>query len=143
MEDKQSYYEKLMRRANNPVHFIGKNGIQIIEIGEGWAKGQMENTPATQNPLGGLHGGALSSLADTVAATSLYSLGPQVRVTLHNTMHYLRTASPGPVFCEARVKKHGKTVAITEATITDSNGAEVAIGTFTFYVTDKALVLPE
>ena len=143
MENPQVYYEELMRRVNNPERFMGKNGIRIIEIGEGWARGEMENTKATQNPLGGLHGGALSTLADAVAATSLTSLGPRGRVTLHNTMDYLRLAAPGPVTCESRVRKTGKTIAVCEATILDSTGAEVAIGTFTFFFTGGEIVFAE
>ena len=133
--EKQAQYEELMRRMNNPERFMGRNSIEVIEIGEKWAKSRMENTKATQNPLGGIHGGALSTLADVTAAASLTSLGWRARVTLHNTMSYLRPACPGPVYFEAHVRKAGKTVAVSESTIVDSEGAEVAIGTFTFYFT--------
>jgi len=124
-----------MRRMNDPERFMGRNSIELIEIGERWAKSRMENIKATQNPLGGLHGGALSTLADVTAAASLTSLGWRARVTLNNTMNYLRPACPGPVYCEAHVRKAGKTVAISESTIVDAEGAEVATGTFTFYFT--------
>ncbi|MCL2843416.1 MAG: PaaI family thioesterase [Oscillospiraceae bacterium] len=129
---------ELLRRVNCPAQFLGRNGIQITEIGDGTAKGQMENIPATQNLLGNIHGGALSTLADAVAAMAVCSSG-QVYVTIHNTMEYLRTAGPGPVFCEARVRKAGQTIAVSEATITDSGGREIAIGTFSFCKTDHII----
>lgn len=131
---------ELLRRVNCPEQFLGRNGIQITEIGDGTAKGRMENTTATQNLLGNLHGGALSTLADAVAAMAVCS-GGQVYVTIHNTMEYLRPAGPGPVYCTARVRKAGQTIAVSEATITDSDGREVAIGTFSFCKTDH--VIPE
>ena len=138
IHEKKSRYQQILAMANHPGHFTGRNGIAVTEVGEGYAKGEMENTPATQSVLGGLHGGALSALADTVAAVAVVSLGG-IAVTVHNTMEYLQGAGPGPVFCEARVRKAGKTITVCQAVITDSQGEEVAMGTFSFFMTGETL----
>jgi len=136
MTENQDYCAEIMRRINSPEHFGGRNGILITEFGDGWAKGEMENSKATQNQMGGVHGGALSTLADIVAAMSVSTMGRRRRVTLHNTMHYMRQACPGKLSCEAHVRKTGRTIAVSEATVMDADGAKVAIGTFTFYFTE-------
>ena len=134
MYDKTYFtYEEIMRRVNSPDRFVGKNSIKITEIGKGFACGEMGNIPATQNSRGGIHGGALSALADTAAGVAVSSLG-KLSVTVHNTMEYLRLACPGSVTCEARVRKDGKRIVVVETTITDTEGREVAIGTFSFHI---------
>ena len=136
MTNKPDFYKELMRRVNDPELFVGRCGIQITEISDGFAQGQMEFHLATQNLLGGLHGGALSTLADAVAGMSVSGLGHGSRVTVHNTMEYLRPSKPGTIYCEARVRKNGRHIVVSEATVTDSDGREVAIGIFSFYIAD-------
>jgi len=141
MMEKQELYDELIRRINNPVNFTGRNGIKIKELKEGYARGEMENTPATQNLLGGLHGGALATLADAVCGMAVASLG-YARMTIHGTVEYLRVAAPGPVSCEAKVRKAGKTVVVCESVITDSEGREVTLATFSFMILgDNPLML--
>ena len=138
MAEKDRLYKMFLALANDPKWFNGRNGITVTDVGEGFAKGEMENSPLTHNVLGGIHGGALSTLADTVAAVAVVSLGG-VCVTIHNSMEYLRRAKPGPVSCEARVRKAGKTITVCEAIIRDSGGEEIAFGVFTFQMTGEPL----
>jgi len=136
--NQQDYYAELLARVeNHPDRFIAKTGIRFLEVGEGYAKGDMPNIPATQNFAGGIHGGALFSLADTIAGMAARSFGrPTTTVTVNGSMNYLRPAAPGPVQCEARVRKAGKMLTVCETVITDSEAREVASGTFTFYLAD-------
>ena len=127
--------EELLTRVNNPDNFPGRNGMRVTEIGDGTARGEMADTSAIKNLLGGIHGGALYTLADAVTAMAICS-GGQAYVTLGGSMEYLRPACPGVVTCEAKVRKTGKTIAVGECTLTDSAGTEIAIGTFTFYATN-------
>jgi len=136
---KEEYYNELLTRANDSDRFAARVGVRILEVREGYAKGDLPNTPATQNLFGGIHGGALSTLADNVSGMAVASLGPFMRVTVHNTMEYLRPAAPGPVQCLSKVRKAGKTIVVCEATITDSEGQEIAIGTFSFYRTEQKI----
>ena len=137
-QDKSQFYEVLLAFANDPRWFNGRNGVLVTEVGEGYAKGEMENSPLTHNALGSIHGGALSTFADTVTAVAVASYGG-LAMTSHNTMEYLRGAKPGPVFCEARVRKAGKALSVCEAVIRDSEGREVAIGLFSFHMTGEPL----
>jgi len=136
---KQEYYNELLTRMNNSDCFVRRCGIRFLDVEEGLAKAEMPNDPTTHNIFGGIHGGALFTLADTVGGMAVASLGRWRRVTVHSSIEYLRLAAPGPVRCVAKVRKAGKTIIVCEATITDSGGQEVAIGTFSYYSTDQQI----
>lgn len=132
MELNQDFYEKVMNHVNNPKRFSGGNGIIVTELGEGYAKGKMLEAEGVLNTSGFVHGGALSTMADTLCGIAVGSLGKK-RVTVHNTMEYLKVAQ-GELYGESRVRKKGNTIVVCEVRIWDAKEQEVAIGTFTFYV---------
>lgn len=127
------YYPALIERVNNSARFSGKNGILIDEVTPGRATGSMAITEQLKNPLGGAHGGALSTLADTVAGMAVVSLGFTC-VTLNNTMNYLREVRLGTVYCSAEVIKTGKNISVCDIKLTDTEDRLVATGTFTFFM---------
>lgn len=126
-------YPKLIDRANNAVRFSGKNGILVDKLFYGGATGYMEITEQLKNPLGGVHGGALSTLADTVAGIAVATLG-FTGVTLSNTMNYHREVRLGTVYCSAEVTKAGKKITVCDVKMTDTEDRLVATGTFTFFI---------
>jgi len=138
-KEKQAFYDELITRVNSSDRFAAYIGIRVLEVQEGYARLELPNVTETQNLFGALHGGAMSTLADTASGVAVTSLGRHMRVTVHNTMEYLRQAAPGPVQCVSRVRKAGSTITICEATVTDSQGQEVAIGTFSFFNTGQAI----
>lgn len=130
------YYPKLIERANNSARFCGKNGILIDGLFHGGATGSMEITEQLKNPMGGAHGGALSTLADTVAGMAAVSLG-YTSVTLNNTMNYLREVRLGMIYCSAEVTKSGRNITVCDIKMTDDKDRLVATGTFTFFMKGK------
>lgn len=60
-------HEKLMGEIGRNDKFIELMGIRIVEVDEGYCKGELEVTDQHMNPLGTVHGGCLYTLADTVA----------------------------------------------------------------------------
>ena len=59
--------EKLMGEIGRNDKFIELIGIRIVELDEGYCKGELEVTDQHMNPLGTVHGGCLYTLADTDA----------------------------------------------------------------------------
>ena len=55
---------------NNNNTFAKVNGIEAIELKEGYAVAKMEITPDHYNPLDTVHGGAILTLADVAASYS-------------------------------------------------------------------------
>ena len=134
----QELYEKLRNIANNPERFSGFNQILLTSVSEGRVEGELADIIATQNPLGGVHGGALYTLADTAAGLAVATNG-RANVTLDSNLHFLRPPRPGKVYCTAVVRKRGRNIDVCDVSLWDSEDREVAIGTFTFSKVDRDL----
>lgn len=130
----KNYYPQIIEAINSNSHFNGANLIFIESIDYGSAKGSMKISQLLRNSKGGVHGGALSTLADSVAGSAVASLGHNA-VTLNNTMNYLRSANGDKVYCIAEVVRDGRTITVCDARLFDSDDRLIATGTFTFYTT--------
>lgn len=85
------------------------------------------------NPLGGVHGGVISTLLDTAAACAVHStLAVGERYTsLDLTVKFLRavTVDSGLLTCEGTVIQRGRRTALAQAQLTDGTGRLVAHAT--------------
>ena len=65
----------IIQGVNAPHQFSYENGIVLTDVGPGYAKGELIIGPDSINPHGNVHGGALSTLADTVGGCCACSKG--------------------------------------------------------------------
>jgi uncharacterized protein (TIGR00369 family) len=90
------------------------------------------------NPLGGVHGGVISTLLDTAAACAVHStLAPgELYTSLDLTVKFLRpvTVDSGVLTCEGTVIQRGRRTALAQAQLTDERGKLVAHATSTCMV---------
>ena len=94
-------HEKLMGEIGRNDKFIELMGIRIVEVDEGYCKGELEVTDQHMNPLGTVHGGCLYTLADTVAGFAAASCGFE-GPTLSGNMYFLRpTMGVKKLTCES------------------------------------------
>ena len=136
--DSCSKYGKYLERVNHNGLFADVSHVSVTSVGEDHsARGVLDIHPSTLNPLGIVHGGALVTLADTVAGTAAFTTG-QACVTLDCTMQYLAPARGAQIFCTAVPKKLGRTVLVYDTQLTDEAGRLVAAGTDTFFATGPA-----
>jgi uncharacterized protein (TIGR00369 family) len=80
------------------------------------------------NPLGIVHGGIISSLADSAlscAYASTLEEGENM-VTLETKLNHLRPVRGGELTAVGRLVQRGRTVGLTECDITDGEGRLVA-----------------
>ena len=134
-------FEKLAayRNAHNP--FARKLGIHLEEIRQGYARAVKTVEPEETNPVGVPHGGVYFTMADVVCGAASSSRG-YVTVTVNALYNFLRSAKVGDrLIAEGREIKHGRTVNVYEARITDQDGALLGTGTFTFYQLDQKIPL--
>ena len=117
--------------VNTPHQFSYENGIELTHVEPGLARGVLHAGPNSINPHGMIHGGAITTLADTVAGSCACSKGGNC-VTSSCTMEYLRPAY-GNLFCEATPKKLGRRL-VVQVEIRNSAGKVVATGTLTFFM---------
>lgn len=127
-----------VRARSKCNRFAEYNGIEITKIDTDYAEGELCITEASLNPMGKVHGGCLASLADTVAGVAVATRG-RVGVTMDCRIDYLRPASGAKIKCVATPRKVGKTIAVYTVEMTNDTGVMVAIGTFSFYLTDQPL----
>lgn len=79
----------IIQGVNAPHQFSYENGIVLTDVGPGYAKGELIIGPDSINPHGNVHGGALSTLADTVGGCCACSKGGSC-VTSGCSIEYLR-----------------------------------------------------
>ncbi len=82
------------------------------------------------NPLGGVHGGVISTLLDTAAACAVHStlaVG-EMYTSLDLTVKFLRpvTVDSGLLVCEGTVLQRGRRTALAQAELKDGHGKVVA-----------------
>lgn len=128
-------YSKLKDVVNTPGHFAPDSGVTVTRIEGREAEGRLDIRTNSLNPMGIVHGGALVTLADTVAGCAAFTCG-KVCVTLDCTMQYLAPGTGSYIHCVATPKKLGKTILVYEATLTNDQGKTVATGTYTFFAKD-------
>ena len=85
------------------------------------------------NPLGGVHGGVISTMLDTAAACAVHStlaVGESY-TSLDLTVKFLKpvTVDSGLLTCEGVVIQRGRRTALAEARLTDAAGRLVAHAT--------------
>lgn len=129
--DQHSDY--IVRTVNTPCQFSYENGILVTDVSPGYAKGELTVGPNSINPHHNVHGGALSTLADTVSGCCACSTGGSC-VTASSTMEFLRPATGAKIYCEATPKKMGKNLSVIQLVLTNDNNVVVATGTYTFFM---------
>lgn len=123
---------ELSRAVNAPHQFSYENGIELTHLEPGLARGVLHAGPDSINPHGMIHGGAIATLADTVAGSCACSNGDTC-VTTSCTLEFLRPAH-GDLLCQATPKKLGQKLSVIQVTITNTDGKAVATGTLTFFM---------
>ena len=129
-------YTGMLNKVNSGPYFGPYSGTRVTPIEGHAARGELEVPTETKNPMGVVHGGALFTLADTVAGTAAFTTGRGC-VTLDSSMQFLTPARGNKVFCLATPKKLGRTIMVYDVSITDSEERLVATGIFTFYATGE------
>lgn len=83
------------------------------------------------NPFGGLHGGVYASVIDTAAYWAVYCEVDEDAglISLDLKVDDLATTKGGKLIVEGKRIKIGKTICLSEATVTDERGKLLAHGT--------------
>ncbi|WP_200826354.1 PaaI family thioesterase [Microbacterium timonense] len=110
-------------------------GINPLQVGAGWIEFELMPQEWHYNPLGSVHGGVLSTLADTALGCAVHSMLPAgTRYTsLDLTIKFTRAATvdSGPLRCRGELVSIGRRTATAEARTTDSRGRIIAHATTT------------
>jgi acyl-CoA thioesterase len=102
------------RLAANP--FIKFVGIQVPQLGKGYARFLLPFKPELANSIGLLQGGVLAALGDETVAFALYSLVKEGEMinTVEMKINFLGAVKQGEIIAEARIAKRGRTISLGE-----------------------------
>lgn len=104
-------------------------GIEIIAVGEHWAKCELKLDGRHKNAVGHVMGGVMFTMADFVFAVATNFDAPSPTVTVTSNIAYLASPRGNILYGEAKLLKDGKRNCFYEITITDDTGLTVAIVT--------------
>lgn len=114
-------------------------GLELLEVSEGYARGRIPMRKEFGNIYGGMHGGCVYALADTIAGIAAATYGNYV-TTIDGKMNYLLPVKDTAyVYCEARTVRQGGTIGVYEARITDDGGRLLDTADFTYYRLDAGI----
>ena len=115
-------------------------GFQLIETGSGTATVGMTPTDDMANASGFVHGGIISTLADSAMGRSVHTLEPGVvrAVSFDLKLNFINAAKIGESLrATGKVIHAGRRTVVTECRVEDRDGRLVATASATFAVKRK------
>jgi len=113
-------------------------GLRVVETGEGTAVVEMATTEDMANQSGVVHGGMISTLADSAMGRSLRTLSPGVvrAMSFDLKLNFINAAKVGETLrATGHVIHAGRRTVVTECRVEGSDGRLVATASATFAVT--------
>jgi uncharacterized protein (TIGR00369 family) len=113
-------------------------GLRLVETGEGPAIVEMTATEDMANHSGFVHGGMISTLADSAMGRALRTLKPGVvrAMSFDLKLNFINAANVGEMLiATGRVVHAGRRTAVTECRVEGKDGRLVATASGTFAVT--------
>ncbi len=111
-------------------------GMSLVYVGPGTVGMNMTVEPQYTTIKGRLHGGIISSLLDDVMGWSYNTLGKFGNVTVDMNLNYFSPVFEGTeIIAEGSIVHAGRTIAVTEGTLSDSGGRLIAKSRGTFFLT--------
>ena len=119
--------QALMDRLNSSSQFLQSNDMRVTEVRHGFAKVEMIIDEQILNIHGFVHGGALFSLADTVAGAASFT----------GTINYIKPGRGGKLIGIAQEISSGRTTGVYEVFIFNDENVLLSRATFTMFFLDS------
>ncbi|MDR1356395.1 MAG: PaaI family thioesterase [Tannerellaceae bacterium] len=113
-------------------------GVELLEVGDGYARARMEILPMHLNGGGVCQGGAIFTLADLAFAAAVNSHA-RLTFSITSSINFFRSESRGYLYAEAREAFNHKRLSNCEVNITNEAGETVATFCGTGYRKDATL----
>jgi len=118
--------QELIPFFSSEDHFARHSGVELVEMGPGWAKARMKIEPFHFNVARTVHGGAIFTLADFAFAVASNSHGT-LAMGINTSVSFVKAALTGTLYAEARELSRNTRLATYSVMITDDAGDTVAI----------------
>jgi len=125
--------ERTLRGELPPPPVAQLIGFRLTSVRRGEAVLALEAGAAHANPMGTLHGGILCDIADAAMGMAFASTldEGETFTTLELKINFLKPVWNDRLTATGRVVQRGKTVGLTECTVTNAKGDRVAFATST------------
>lgn len=130
-QQRQEWYAMLKARANTEGTYAVTGGMRLAELGDGWARGELQLEERHRNPMGIVHGGVYCTMMDQVAGTAACTRGSICR-TVNCEVRFLAPAQRGHLTSRAEAVRMGRSIAVIRAWVEDTEGTVCAEGIYTF-----------
>ncbi len=112
------------------------SGITNLKASHGKVQCSLQVTADVANRYGGLHGGCIATIVDTVGTAAMVTMQERSGVSTHIAVDYLAPSPLGTwVDVEAHMIKAGRSVSLVRVTLTNRDtGKVVAVGTHQKFV---------
>ena len=103
-------------------------GMKLVAIEPGRARMEITTDGRHANPMGTMHGGVPCALADSAMGLAYASTLDESEsfTTLELKINFLRPVWSGTLIAEGMIIQRGRTIGLTECTITDDRGRLIA-----------------
>ena len=118
--------EEQTRQYFKQDRFAELLGIELVQVSLGHAHARMLIREDHYNGLRTVHGGALFSLADFAFAVAANSHGT-IAVGVNTSMSFVRAATTGTLYAEAREMSRSPKLSTYEVILTDDAGVTIAV----------------
>jgi len=120
--------QSIKEGKDDPPPIARTLGINLVEFGNGSTTATLKVDSKFHNPMGTVHGGILTDLADLSMGCAVASLleGEESFTTIELKINFLRPVIETELRAEARVVHKGRTIALVESVLKNSEGKEVA-----------------
>ncbi|MEI6306682.1 MAG: PaaI family thioesterase [Deltaproteobacteria bacterium] len=106
--------------------FARHSGIELLDVGPGWAKASMKIEPYHYNGAKTVHGGAIFTLADFAFAVASNSHGT-LAMGINTSVSFIKAATHGTLYAEANEQARNPKLASYSVLVTDNVNDVVAI----------------
>ena len=131
-QEKQAWYETVLARANQAGAYAAVGGMQVVAVGDGWARSELQLTTQHWNPMGIVHGGVYCTMMDQVAGTAACSRGALCRTVTCDVRFLAAGAVGGTLTSHAEAVRMGHSIVVMRAWVEDDGGTVCADGIYTF-----------
>jgi uncharacterized protein (TIGR00369 family) len=118
----------------------GLMGFALVDVEPGRVVFTCRPDESAYNPIGGIHGGLICTLLDSVAACAVHSTLPQGKgyTSIEIKVNYLKAVrlTSGLLTATGTVVKVGSRVGFADGVVTDAGGDVVATATSTLLIFD-------
>lgn len=118
--------QELKKFFSTEDKFARHSGIELVDVGPGWAKTSMKIEPFHFNGARTVHGGAIFTLADFAFAVASNS-HVTMAMGINTSVNFVKAALGGALYAEAQEQSKGPKLASYSVMVTDDDGDVVAI----------------